>query len=201
MKKLTILLVLSLFLSGCLQAPPKPESETVVDASSPKQKTTAIDQQTQDWQPFENPKLGYKLKYPLDWHLTNNPQAKTNLSPGISFISVPVDQLANDHARFTVLVEESKQNNLDNYPPIENLEKDGYNKSHLEFNNTPAYFLITTDINKDHAVIFTQKDGYFYRLNWNATTPKLRAEYKEIFKQILATFDFTDLPSKDHLWI
>ena len=122
-------------------------------------------------------------------------------SGGISFTSLPVDQLANDHARFTVFIEESKQRNLDNYPAVENLEKDGYNKSHLEFLNTPAYFLITTDTNKDHAVIFTQKDGYFYRLNWNATTPKLRAEYKEIFKQILATFEFTELPNQDHLWI
>ncbi len=200
MKKLALITAFSLLLAGCLKAPPKPEPEAVVDASTP-QKTTVIDQQTENWQQFENNQLGYKLKYPQSWHLTDSPQAKTNLSPGISFLSVPQDQLTSDHARFTVLVEPSKQFNLDNYPPIENLEKDGYNKSHLEFNNTPAYFLITTDINKDHAVIFTQKDGYFYRLNWNATTRKLRAEYKELFKQILATFKFTDLPDKDHLWI
>jgi hypothetical protein len=197
MKKIIIIAISSIILTGCLQAPPVVEtgSNQAQKAISP------IEELTKDWQQFENQKLGYQLKFPQDWHLTDNPQVKSNLSPGISFVSLPIDQLNNDHARFTVLVEESKQWNLDSFPPIENLEKDGYNKSHLEFLNTPAYFLITSDTNKDQAVIFTHKDGYFYRLSWNATTPKLRFDYKEIFKQILATFNFTDLPDKDHLWI
>jgi photosystem II reaction center protein PsbP len=202
MKKIILLVIASIILSGCLK--PTTEKPEGNNQSSPEVKSstsTLIDQQTQGWQEYENQELGYKLKFPQDWHLTDNPQARTNLSPGISFISLPVDQLELDHARFTVLVEESKQWNLDSYPPIENLEKDGYNKSHLELNNTPAYFLITSDTNKDLVVIFTQKDGYFYRLNWNATTPKLRHDYQEIFKQILATFDFIDLPKSDHLWI
>lgn len=200
MKKLILLIIISLFLSGCLKAPPKPEEETVVDASEPKTKTTLIDEQTKDWQVYQNQKLGFKLKYPSEWYQTDL-SIKANLQAGINFLSVSENQVEKDHARFTVFVEEAKDRNLENFDFIENLEKDGYEKSYLEFLNTPAYFLITTDINKDHAVIILKKDGLFYRLNWTATTPQLRQDYRELFKQIIATFEFTNLPDKDHLWI
>lgn len=200
MKRISLIIILSLFLTGCLSAPPKPEVESTVDASTPQQKTTILDQQTQNWPVYQNQKLGFKLKYPPDWHQTNLP-IKANLKAGINFLSVPENQIQTPHARLTVYVEESKDRNLNNFAFIENLEKDGYEKSYLEFLNTPAYLLITTDINKDQAVIITQKDGNFYRLNWTATTFELRQDYRQLFKQIIATFKFTDLPEKDHLWI
>ena len=200
-----LLITLLVVLSGCIKQnavfreKPAQEEEQVQDQKQ--KKPLLINEITKDWQEYESEQYGYKIKFPSDWQ-KHNTYPKPNISPEIIFSNISEDQRnSQPYAIFSISIEEAEDRNLNGYNIIGDLVMEGYNKSTLEISNTQAALLITDDDNKDLASIFILRDGYFYRLTWNATTRAYRAQFEEIFKQIIATFKFTNKPVIDQKWI
>lgn len=204
--KFTALLVtLLVVLSGCVKQnivfEEKPSQEKEQVQEQKQKKPLLINEITKDWQEYESEQYAYKIKFPSNWQ-KHNTYPKSNLSPEIIFSNIFEDQRASQpYAIFSISIEETKDRNLNGYNVIGDLVMEGYNKSTLEISNTQAALLITDDDNKDLASIIILHDGYFYRLTWNATTRVYRAQFEEIFKQIIATFKFTGKPVIDQKWI
>lgn len=157
-------LVFGLFkLNAKMNSTPEPSPQV---SSAP---VVITDEMTADWQEFKNDELKYQLKYPPDWIYT--PQAT----------------FSKEGVYFRVSVELAKFQNLTDYPIIEDLLKDGYEKIDLETPNGKAKLMLTNHNDKDLANMFLMRDGYLYRLTWNAI-PELRHQYAETFKQIVASF-------------
>lgn len=199
-----LLITLLVVLSGCVNQDivfeEKPAQEEQIQEQK-QEKTLLINEITQDWQEYKSEQYGYKIKFPSDWQ-KHNTYPKLNLSAEIIFSNIPENQRDNQpYAIFSVSIEEAKDRNLIGYNVIGDLVMEGYNKSTLEISNTQAALLITDDDNKDLASIIILRDGYFYRLTWNATTRAYRAQFEEIFKQIIATFKFTNKPIINQQWI
>ena len=175
MNKAAILIGVVILISGLiyglsrLMASPAVVPQASSQASS--QTSIIVNELTADWQEFKNEELGYQLKYPPDWEY----------SPPATF--------SKDGAYFKVSVELVKFQNLSDYPIIEDLQKDGYEKIDLETANGKAKLMLTNHNDKDLANMFLIHNGYFYRLIWNAV-PELRHQYAETFKQMVASFKF-----------
>lgn len=187
MKKILIILTTSLILTGCLNSTPIPES-----APSPSPKTASpIEKLTKDWQVFENQQYSYTIKYPLNWNFhptAINPPPPTNI-----FLSnAPIGQLQDNYANFTVSVIESLGKNLTSHAEITESIDAGFIKSDLEISGSPAVLLVGINQHLYTANIYVLHGDYFYRLGWQATDENNFNQSKEVFKQILATFKFTD---------
>ncbi|MFC1626990.1 PsbP-related protein [Patescibacteria group bacterium] len=213
LKSVTIILgsVLILLASYLITSYTQPKSDFDSNQPSIEESRTSSDQNSQaqlisnmtdNWQEYSNDKYGYTIKFPQDWH-----QHQTYPDPSINthivFSSVAEDRRDDQpYAIFGISMELAKDRNLKGYKFIGDHVMDGYEKSTLEISNTQAAMLITSDDNKDLGHIVILRDGYFYRLTWNATTRVTRAEFEEIFKQIIATFKFTHRPKTDNQqWI
>jgi len=207
-KKLIIitLLIISTFLTGCLKQEAdlqKPNLQEKPDQSEQQvqEKKLPIEEITKDWQEYTSDEYGYKIKFPSDWQ-ENQAYSNPNISSDVVFSSISEDQRKEQpYAIFSISIEEAKDRNLANYNLIDDLVKDSYKKSTLEISNNQSVLLITIDDNKDQGNIIILRDGYFYRLTWNATTIEARRLYEEIFKKILASFKFTHQPKIKQNWI
>jgi len=187
MNKLVILIFFSIFLSGCLKTPPKPESEP---AASP-QTISPIEALTKDWQQFENQKYSYLIKYPQEWHF--HPQALNPPPPQAIFLAnVPPGKATGSYASFTVFIDEAFGRNLTSYSEITEAIDEGYVNSDLEISGSPAVLLVGNNQNQHQANIYVLRNDLFYRLGWQGTDENSYQQNKEVFKKILATFKFTN---------
>ena len=207
-KKLIIItfLMISTFLTGCLKQEAdlqKSDLQEKPDQSEQQvqEKKLPIEEITKDWQEYISDQYGYRIKFPSDWQ-EHKTYPNPNISSDMVFSSISEDQREEQaYAIFSISIEEAKDRNLANYNLIDDLVKDSYKKSTLEISNNQSVLLITIDDNKDQGNIIILRDGYFYRLTWNATTIETRRLYEEIFKKILATFKFTHQPEIKQNWI
>ena len=166
-----VVILISGLIYGLLRLMAQPPAVPQASPETSPEAAFVIDQFTVGWQEYKNDQLGFQLKYPADWKY------------------LPPATFSKDGAYFKVSVELVKFQNLSDYPIIEDLQKDGYEKIDLETANGKAKLMLTNHNDKDLANMFLIHNGYFYRLTWNAV-PELRDQYAETFKQMVASFKF-----------
>jgi len=186
MKKLIFLVLISIFLSGCFKTPTQSKVEPE-PKPSPKI-VSPIDKLTQDWQEYKNQEYSYLIKYPPNWYL----YPQVNSSSPIVLANQKTDQTKDNYANFTILIKETNGTNLTSYSEITESIDAGFINSNLEISGSPAVLLVGSYQNQFTASIYILHKDYFYRLAWQATDEQTYNQEKEIFKQILATFKFTD---------
>lgn len=188
MKKIIVIIIFSVFLSGCLKAPPKPD---ITDSEPSPKPTSPIEEITKDWQQFENEAYAYLVKYPQEWHF--HPNAINPPPPRAIFLSdVEVGQTKDSYASFTILTDEANGRNLTNYPEITESIDAGFVNSDLEISGSKAVLLVGINQNQFKASVYVLRNNLFYRLSWQGTDKIAYQRNIDIFKQILASFKFTN---------
>ena len=194
MKKIIFASILILLASFFITKSPQvddPIVENIQKTKSPQ----PINDITKNWQEYKNEKYSYLIKYPQDWYF--HPQTMNPPPPRAIFLANVVEgETQGNYASFTVLIDDSLGRNLTNHSEITESIDAGFIQSDLVISGSPAVMLIGSNQNQFISIIYVLHKSYFYRLGWQATDEKTYNLQKEIFRQIIATFKFTNLPVK-----
>jgi hypothetical protein len=186
---LSLPLIFALIFTGCLPQPTQPKPESTTPSPTPAS-VKPIEALTADWQKYTNSRYHYLIKYPPDWFFH---QAGYSPPPPtvVLFASVPEGQTQSAYASFEVFVDQAAGRNLENYGEIVHLQED-HLKDSLTIDNAPAVILTPTGKSLGLIAVYALHHDFIYRLGWQATDLETAQKYQEVFKQILATFEFTD---------